>query len=362
MATITARQNTLFKVSTVDSSALSDSDFADVAKDQSFEIKTLRKEGKHFFVRLAQPISSRDGSVSLASGYFYEEHVETDWKKICGVWLTNVDSDVLFSETSLSQALDELKAVGFNTIYPTVWQGGYTLYPSEIKAPINGSLLLHPTQKFDYPSFSDMLEGVVELGHSKGFRVIPWFEFGLAVPWTKGRPAWLTDALADRWLTKADNGNRVINANEGWASLNPFHDEVRAFMTNLITDVVQRYDVDGIQLDDHFGLPYEQGYDEVTKTLYRKTHRNDPPANAKDNDWKIWRANHITTLMEQIFDSVKAIRPDLSSARKCCISLSPGGFYPSGGSEESFEKFLADWRVWEQTGWIEELVPQFYGN
>lgn len=49
-----------------------------------------------------------------------------------GVWLTNIDSDVLFQRDHLSTALQRLHELNFNTVYPTVWNWGYTLYPSRV--------------------------------------------------------------------------------------------------------------------------------------------------------------------------------------------------------------------------------------
>ncbi|WP_335212209.1 family 10 glycosylhydrolase [Nostoc sp.] len=40
--------------------------------------------------------------------------------EVRGVWLTNVDSEVLFSSQNLKNALNRLNKLNFNTIYPTV--------------------------------------------------------------------------------------------------------------------------------------------------------------------------------------------------------------------------------------------------
>ncbi|WP_223278643.1 family 10 glycosylhydrolase [Nostoc sp. 'Peltigera membranacea cyanobiont' 232] len=50
----------------------------------------------------------------------------TQTHEVRGVWLTNVDSQVLFSSQNLKNALSRLNKLNFNTIYPTVWNGGYT--------------------------------------------------------------------------------------------------------------------------------------------------------------------------------------------------------------------------------------------
>ncbi|HEY9812725.1 MAG TPA: family 10 glycosylhydrolase, partial [Candidatus Sericytochromatia bacterium] len=60
-----------------------------------------------------------------------------------GVWLTNVDSDVLFSRNKLTAAVQNLQQLNFNTVYPTVWNEGYTLYPSTVAERTFGRSL-HP--------------------------------------------------------------------------------------------------------------------------------------------------------------------------------------------------------------------------
>ena len=52
--------------------------------------------------------------------------------EVRGVWLTNVDSDVLFSRDNTTEAIANLAELNFNTLYPTVWNWGYTLYPSAV--------------------------------------------------------------------------------------------------------------------------------------------------------------------------------------------------------------------------------------
>jgi len=49
-----------------------------------------------------------------------------------GVWLTNIDSDVLFYPEQTANAINRLAQLGINTLYPTVWNSGYTLYPSKV--------------------------------------------------------------------------------------------------------------------------------------------------------------------------------------------------------------------------------------
>jgi uncharacterized lipoprotein YddW (UPF0748 family) len=271
-----------------------------------------------------------------------------------GVWLTNIDSEVLFSHDRLKKSIRRLADLNFNTVYPTVWNWGYTLYPSQVAASAIG------TSQRLYPDLSntgqpdarevlqgdrDMLKELIDLAHAKHISVIPWFEFGFMAP--------ANSDLAKRhpdWLTQRRNGSIIVKEGQDprvW--LNPFHPDVQQLIANLMVEVVTQYNVEGIQLDDHFGLPVDLGYDPFTVKLYQQDHQGkSPPKNPRDPGWMRWRADKVTDVMAHLFKAVKAKNP------YALISLSPNP------ADFSYQELLQDWRAWEQLGYIEELVIQVY--
>jgi uncharacterized lipoprotein YddW (UPF0748 family) len=271
-----------------------------------------------------------------------------------GVWLTNIDSDVLFSHKNLENGLNRLTQLQFNTVYPTVWNWGYTLYPSKVAArEIGVAQRLYPDMaETGQPSAQevaqqnrDMLQELVEIGRKKSMRVIPWFEFGFMAParseLVKRHPDWVTQRADGSQIWKEGTHSRV------W--LNPFHPKVQAFMLKLFTELMQQYEVDGLQLDDHFGLPVEYGYDPYTVKLYQQEHSGRrPPNNPKDPAWMKWRSQKITAMMAKVFFTVKGANP------RAILSVSPNP------QEFSYDFFLADWVEWERRGYVEELVLQLY--
>ena len=263
-------------------------------------------------------------------------------REIRGVWLTNIDSDVLFETDRTTEAIALLAEANFNTLYPTVWNWGYTLYPSKISEAFTG-LALDPTPELQG---RDILAEIVEQGHLKGMAVIPWFEFGFMAP--------ADSELALRhpqWLTTREDGSTIWWEGDVhqrvW--LNPLRPDVQEFMSDLIVEIVSNYDIDGIQLDDHFGYPSEFGYDEYTVELYQKEHQGQlPPQNPKDRDWVRWRADKITAYVETLFHQIKQHNP------RAIVSVSPNPQY------FSLNSFLLDWYKWERKGLIEELIVQIY--
>jgi uncharacterized lipoprotein YddW (UPF0748 family) len=260
-----------------------------------------------------------------------------------GVWLTNIDSDVLFSRLKLRRGMERLARLHFNTVYPTVWNWGYTLYPSDVAQAVIG-------QRLDpEPGLQgrDMLAEAVEQGHRLGLAVIPWFEFGFMAPadstFVQRHPDWIT--------SRRDGSQVVMEGKHPRVWLNPFHPQVQQFIVATIAEIVARYDVDGIQFDDHFGLPVELGYDAFTVQLYQQEHQGmSPPENHQDAEWVRWRANKITNVTAQLFHTIKALKP------ACIVSLSPNPY------QFSYENYLQDWATWEQQGLIEELIVQIYRN
>jgi len=285
------------------------------------------------------------GAMFSTSGYANAQpsspSANTDPTELRGVWLTNIDSQILFSRRNMRNGLRRLSQLHFNTVYPTVWNWGYTLYPSPIAERATGRAHL-PDRSL---RGRDMLAEAVEQGHEWGLAVVPWFEFGLMAP---------ADSVLVRrhpdWVTQRRDGSQVVM--EGiyprvW--LNPFHPEVQQLILGLIQEIVSRYEVDGLQLDDHFGLPVELGYDPYTVALYRQQHNGrNPPANVYDAEWMRWRANQVTRLMQQAFETVKQAKPN------AVFALSPNS------QDFAYRHYLQDWSAWERAGYVEELILQVY--
>ena len=287
--------------------------------------------------------------------------------EVRGVWLTNVSSGVLFFPWGINRALDQLSQLKFNTIYPVVWNRGSTFYKSAVGKRVMGrsqDSLLNITQLG-----GDILSKIVLEGHRKGLKVIPWFEYGFMAPKNSAivqrHPDWIAqtqkgekelDPLRSSedvsYQTKVKNWivNQILEAmtiQNVW--LNPLHPEVQQFIEDLILEVVMKYNIDGIQLDDHFGLPVEFGYDEYTIKLYQKEHNGQsPPNDYYDQEWRSWRANKITKLVERIVKKVKISKPN------CLISLSPNPY------EYTYEMYLQDWLTWVDQGLVDEIILQVY--
>ncbi|MEL6230137.1 MAG: glycoside hydrolase family 10 protein [Cyanobacteria bacterium J06627_3] len=263
-------------------------------------------------------------------------------QELRGVWVTTNDTDVLVDRSKLHSAIDQLAELNFNTLYPVAWNGGYTFFDS-------GTARRAGIQHFvrrgiqDY----DILAELTAKAHEKGMSVIPWFEFGFMAPATSELAT-----VHSSWLTQKRNGSRIDTSREGgdmvW--LNPYKPEVQQFITQMLLELISRYDVDGIQFDDHFILPVEFGYDSYTRELYKTETDKDVPNDPHNPDWVQWRADKLSAF-------VKTLNADLKARRRNIVfSVAPNPY------NFAYEGQLQDWLTWVRQGWVDELIVQIYRN
>lgn len=351
--TITTKKPTYFKRFPKNASDLKPEDkcSVDPTKFSKFYIKYAYDVGEHYWVKLDQALPEELSTVGKV-GYFYKGHVNIDppeqiRKEIRGVWLCNPPHSTVFdSAETIEATFKKLSERGFDTIYPVVWNGGSTLYPSEVAKSCGC--------KGDHGK-RDLLREILDKAKIHGFRVIPWFEYGLMVPTGCGLANY---ARENKWLTKKNFGlNPEVDDKAGtkFVWLNVCNGQVQDFMVRLITELVknEKYqDIDGIQLDDHFGFLQEFGHDDLTTKLYKCQTKKVPPTKKEDKDinWCKWKCEQVTKLLDTISSAVKAVRKD------CLISISPN---PLGFSMKNSS---ADWKCWVDRGLVDEIVLQLYGR
>ncbi len=259
---------------------------------------------------------------------------------IRGTWITNVASDVLKSKANIRKAVQQCKENGLNHIFVVVWNGGVTMYPSKVVKKYIGT-----SQSKIYRG-RDPIKEIIEEGHKAGIKVHAWFEFGFSYGYKDTNSVWLKKY--PKWAGR--NHRKELLQKNGfywWSSINP---DVQNFMQELVSEVVKKYDVDGIQGDDRLpAMPAEGGYDDATIHLYKKQHGGAlPPQNPKDSIWLQWKAYQLSAFGKSLYEKVKSIKPG------CTVSWAPS-IYPW-----SKEQYLQDWPKWIEGGYADYIIPQLY--
>lgn len=264
-------------------------------------------------------------------------------REMRGVWITNVDSEVLFDSTSIVEAMDYLSDRGFNLIFPVVWNKGYTLYPSEVMVEYFGD-----EYRID-PLFAeqgrDPLAELIKAAHDRGMEVMPWFEFGFSSSYQDNGGHIL--ARYPDWAAKDVNGGLLTKNGFEW--MNGISTEVQDFMLALIKETIENYNVDGIQGDDRLpAMPSEGGYDHFTKTLYLAETGQEVPSDPREPTFLQWKADKLSDFGGRLYDMVKLHDPEL------IVSLSPS-VYPWSKNE-----YLQDYPEWIRRNQVDILHPQAY--
>ncbi len=257
-----------------------------------------------------------------------------------GVWLTNVDSDALNSRENIIKTVELCAETGINTIFVVTWNKAMTTYPSKIMKDFTG------VEIDTLFTGRDPLKELIEEAHKRDIKVFAWFEFGFSSSYEEKGGVLLRKK--PEWASKDKNGALVIKNGFEW--LNGFFPEVQDFLISLILEVVNNYDIDGIQGDDRLpAMPSEAGYDPFTIAEYKKEHNGEePPEYSKDYEWVEWRAARMTGFMRRIYEEVKSADPDM------IISMAPSLY------SWSKEEYLQDWPEWMARGYVDLIIPQVY--
>ncbi|KHJ39375.1 hypothetical protein PBAC_03610 [Pedobacter glucosidilyticus] len=257
-----------------------------------------------------------------------------------GTWVTNVASDALDSRENIRKTVATCKASGVNNIFIVVWNQGRTLYPSTIMQNTFGVRIM---ERFNG---RDPLQEMIEEAHKENIKVHAWFEYGFAA--SNNQNGGLIIQTKPNWAARDFSGNLLKKNGFEW--MNAFLPEVQDFMTSLVLEVVNNYDVDGVQGDDRLpALPSEGGYDTYTVNLYKSEHNGaNPPPDSKNAAWLNWRANLLTEYWGRLYKQVKARKPNVM------VTTAPS-VHPFAKNE-----YLQDWPAWLDKGYTDLVLPQVY--
>ncbi len=262
-----------------------------------------------------------------------------DTNAIRGVWVTTAASTVLDSRASIKAAVQICKASYINHIFIVTYNNGRTIYPSQIMQNLIGKRI---AERFDG---RDPLQEMIEEAHAVGIKVHAWFEYGFSSSYSAN--GGLIVAAKPNWAAKDIAGNLVVKNGFDW--LNAFDPEVQNFLIGLFKEVVQNYDIDGVQGDDRLpAVPSTAGYDAYTSALYRSETGFNPPTNYADNAWINWRAKKLTAFLKRLRTEVKTMKP------KVMFTMSPSA-YPF-----SLTEYLQDWPAWVDSSFVDAVIPQCY--
>ncbi|MFL1430752.1 MULTISPECIES: glycoside hydrolase family 10 protein [unclassified Nocardiopsis] len=275
-----------------------------------------------------------------------------DKRQMRGAWLTTVGNIDWPSEPGLSaeeqqaeldERLDEAADLGLNTVFLHVRPTTDAVYESDLEP---WSRYLTGEQGGD-PGY-DPLEYAVAGAHERGLELHAWFN-----PYRVGISSDL-ETLADDHPVKEHPDWMVRYGGEGF--LDPGDPEVREWVTDVIMDVVDRYDIDGVHFDDFF-YPYPKDGEEFADDDSWEAH------GGGFDDRDDWRRDNVNRFVAGIHERIQQDKPWVR------FGISPFGIWRNSGSDpagsdtnglESYAAQHADTRTWIQDGTVDYVVPQLY--
>jgi uncharacterized lipoprotein YddW (UPF0748 family) len=281
-----------------------------------------------------------------------------------GDWPSRPGLSVDEQKAELRDMLDIAQRDGLNAVLLHVRTAADALYPSK-NVPWSRYLLGRDGSAKDLEGY-DPLALAVEEAHARGLQLHVWFNpFRAMPPDNLGKPpAGHVTRTHPQWI--------VHYGKSTW--IDPGIPAARQTVLNAILEVVDRYDIDGVHIDDYF-YPYVE---EATITHVvrhgRRRRRITRRVTLRFNDdasWKrygrakgwtdraAWRRANIDDFVKSLYQKVKEHK------KYVLVGVSPFGIWRPGYPEgitglDSYTEIFADSRRWLREGWLDYIAPQLY--
>ncbi|MEN0019988.1 MAG: family 10 glycosylhydrolase [Planctomycetota bacterium] len=280
--------------------------------------------------------------------------VRTNASEFRGAWVATVNNIDWPSAPGLTSAEQRLEVnrivekaadIGLNAIFLQVRPTADAIYPAA-----DGSGVREPWSAFltgasgRAPSHGyDPLEYWIERCRANSIELHAWINpYRARHPRSIGRDA----------ATHVTNLKPSIVRTYGpYKWLDPGLAESREYILSVVEDLLRRYDVQGLHVDDYF-YPYpRQGESFPDAATHRRFGRGQTLAD--------WRRSNVDTLVQQLHETTRSIRPTAK------FTISPFGIWrpdhPKGVKGlDAYNRIYADSRKWLREGWCDAMMPQLY--
>lgn len=252
------------------------------------------------------------------------------------------------ARAELRALLDRARASGLNAVILQVRPAGDALYASTLEP---WSEYLTGAQGVAPKPWWDPLKYAVDEAHRRGLELHAWFN-----PY-RARHGTARGPLSSRHFSVTRQSLARSYGDQRW--MDPGEPAVRAHTIRVIIDVVTRYDIDGVHIDDYF-YPYKER-DRRGRTIefpdaetYLRYVRGGGTL-ARDD----WRRENVNALVRELYASIHAAKPWVK------FGVSPFGIWRPGFPEsvvgfDAYDELYADARKWLQEGWLDYFSPQLY--
>ena len=266
-----------------------------------------------------------------------------------GAWIQAVNGQFRGIPTeklkqTLIDQLNSLQGAGINAIIFQVRPEADALYASQLEP---WSRFLTGVQGQAPSPYWDPMQFMIDECHKRGM------EFH----------AWINPYRVKTSLKSELAANHLYNIHPEWfvtynnqLYFDPALPESRRHICMVVANIVSRYDVDAIHMDDYF-YPYPaKGVDFPDDASFARygggfTNRAD------------WRRSNVNILIQKIHETIRGLKPWVK------FGISPFGIYrnekndPLGSKTnglQNYDDLYADVLLWARNGWVDYNIPQIY--
>ncbi|HLP73398.1 MAG TPA: family 10 glycosylhydrolase [Bacteroidales bacterium] len=247
----------------------------------------------------------------------------------------------------MENILERMKDYKLNTIIFQIRPAADAFYKSSLEP---WSQWLSGKQGQPSDPYYDPLEFLIEQCRKRGIDV----------------HVWLNPYRAKTDTINQVDSTHITNLHPEWfltygktVYFDPGLPRTREYFTSVVSDIVRRYDIDAIHMDDYF-YPYRIAGKEFPDERSFNDFHGDFPPDKKDD----WRRDNVNQIIRQMHDSIRAIKPWVQ------FGISPFGVWrnmdkdPEGSAtragQTNYDDLYADILLWQKNGWIDYIVPQVY--
>lgn len=276
-------------------------------------------------------------------------------RELRAVWIAtvaNIDYPRMATTSSVAlkeqyrNLLDQLSEIGINTLFVQVRPAGDALYPTAL-APwsrfLTGRQGQAPDENFDPLAF------MVAETHLRGMEFHAWVN-----PFRAANNLDSTALSPDHALFR--HPDWLVTYGKGMY-FDPGLPEVRQHVVEVVQDIVSRYDVDGIHVDDYF-YPYP-----IENTPFPDS-QSFMRYGQSFSSIEDWRRGNTDAFIQEVYQGIKKIKPWV------VFGVSPFGVWrnqnkdPKGSATRAgattYDDLYADILKWIDRGWLDYVAPQLY--
>ncbi|MEY2793809.1 MAG: N-acetylmuramoyl-L-alanine amidase [Bacteroidota bacterium] len=261
-------------------------------------------------------------------------------------WPSNRNFNSITQREEFSNILNSHQQTGINAVFVQVRIASDALY-AKSKEPW-ASVLSGLQGQAPIPYY-DPLEFMIQESHNRGIEFHAWLNLNRANLSTKNLLS--SEHIARKhpeWLLLY-NGQHIFNFGLP---------EVRNYIEEVVRNLVQNYNIDGIHFDDYF-YPYPSANSSIKDQEAFEKYKY-PNERIED-----WRRRNIDILIQNISYIIKQEKP------KVKFGISPFGIYrhktlnyeegsPTRKGLQSYIDLFADTEKWIKEGWVDYIAPQLY--